>query len=206
MFEAALAIAAEPILEWSAYGNLIGRQGNRSAHAAPQGLYACAGEDSWLAVSVETGEQWGALAEAIGRDDLRDDARLQSLEGRRAAHESLDDAITGWSRELDVEQAVELLVAVGVPAAVTRDPRLVARHPQFVARRFHEVVDHTVVGRVPVPTLPFRVDGVDHWIATPAPTFGEHNDEVLGSTLGLSDEEITELRASGTIAERPVGF
>jgi len=206
MFEAALAIAAEPIVEWSAYGNLIGRLGNRSAHAAPQGLYACAGEDSWLAVSVETDEQWRALAAAIGRDDLRADSALESLGGRRAAHDRLDDAITAWSRGHDVEQAVDVLVAAGVPAAVTRDPRLVARHPQFVARGFHEVVDHAVVGRVPVPTVPFRVDGVAHWIETPAPTFGEHNGEVLGSTLGRSAGEIEELRAAAVIAERPVGY
>ncbi len=206
MFEAALAIAAEPIIEWSAYGNLIGREGNRSAHAAPQGLYACAGEDNWLAVSVETYEQWRALARAIGRDDLGADPGLESLTGRRAAHDRIDDAITAWSRGHEVERAAGLLVTLGVPAAVTRDPRLVARHPQFVARRFHEVVDHAVVGRVPVPTVPFRVDGVEHWIETPAPTFGEHNGEVLGSTLGRAAGGIEGLGASGLIAERPVGF
>jgi len=206
MFEAALAIAAEPILEWSAYGNLVGREGNRSVHAAPQGLYPCAGADSWLAVSIETDDQWRALAGVIGRADLLEERELGSRGGRRRDHDRLDDVITAWTRGIDAEDAAASLVAAGVPAAVARDPRLAARHPQFKARGFHESVDHAVAGRVPVPTLPYRVDGVECWIRCPAPTFGEHNDEILGSMLGLSAEEIEELRAAGTIADRPVGF
>jgi len=206
MFEAALAIAAEPIIEWSAYGVLVGRGGNRSPDAAPQGLYPCAGEDSWVAVSAATGDQWRALARAIGRRDLLEDPRLDSLAGRRRAQDRLDDAIAGWSRVRDAEGAAATLATAGVPAAVARDPRLVARHPQFVARGFHETVDHAVAGRLPVPTLPFRVDGVGRWIVRPAPTFGQHNEEVLGSLLGLSGGEIEELRRAGVIAERPVGF
>ena len=61
MFEAALNVAAEPVIEWSAYGNRIARYGNRGPAAAPQGLYACAGWEQWLALAVATDEQWSAL-------------------------------------------------------------------------------------------------------------------------------------------------
>jgi crotonobetainyl-CoA:carnitine CoA-transferase CaiB-like acyl-CoA transferase len=172
-------VAAEPIIEWSAYGNLLTRDGNRSAQAAPQALYACAGDDRWLAVSVASDEQWLALAVAIGRS---------------------------WAAGREVEAAVEELVAAGIPAAVTRDPRGTASHPQFVARSYHETVDHPVAGRLPIPTLPFRLDGLDRWTRTPAPTFGQHNDEVLGGLLGVPAEELTELRAERVIAERPTGL
>ena len=206
MFEAALAIAAEPILEWSAYANLVGRTGNRSAHAAPQGLYPCAGEDSWLAISVETDEEWQALTGAIDRRDLLAERDLADRAGRWAAHDRLDEAVAAWTRARDVEEAADRLVAAGVPAAVTHDPRLAARHPQFASRGFHEMVDHGVVGRLAVPTLPIRVEGTDRWIRTPAPLFGQHNDEVLGAGLGLASEEIEGLRQAGTIAARPEGF
>ncbi len=76
MFDAALAIAVEPIIEWTAYGNVLSRDGNRSATAAPQGLYPCPGDDQWLAVSVETDEQWRALATTIDRHDLAGDPAL----------------------------------------------------------------------------------------------------------------------------------
>ena len=63
-------LAAEQVLEWSAYGNLITREGNRSPLAAPQGLYPCAGGEPgmerWLAISVASDDQWRALGKALG--------------------------------------------------------------------------------------------------------------------------------------------
>lgn len=206
MFDAALAVAAEPIIEWSAYGNLLTRDGNRSPTAAPQGLYACRGDDRWLAVSIETDAQWPALAAAIDRPDLAADPTLDHESGRRDAHDRLDEALTSWAAGHDVDEAVERLVAAGVPAAPARDPRATASQPQFRARSYHEMVDHPVAGRLPVPTLPFRLDGVSRWIRTPAPLFGQHNDEVMTELLGLSDDDLEQLRADGVIADRPLGF
>ncbi|MCU1379108.1 MAG: CoA transferase, partial [Acidimicrobiales bacterium] len=45
LVEAALNIAAEQVLEWTANGVLLGREGNRTFDAAPQGVYPCAEED-----------------------------------------------------------------------------------------------------------------------------------------------------------------
>jgi crotonobetainyl-CoA:carnitine CoA-transferase CaiB-like acyl-CoA transferase len=54
MVESALNVAAEQVIESSAYGNLLHRDGNRSPLAAPQGLYPCAGgepgAENWLAL------------------------------------------------------------------------------------------------------------------------------------------------------------
>ncbi|MGI9591607.1 MAG: CaiB/BaiF CoA transferase family protein, partial [Myxococcota bacterium] len=66
MVEGALNAAAEQIVEFSAYGNRLSREGNRSPWAAPQGLYPCRGHDAaatprWLALSIETDAQWAAL-------------------------------------------------------------------------------------------------------------------------------------------------
>jgi crotonobetainyl-CoA:carnitine CoA-transferase CaiB-like acyl-CoA transferase len=62
-----------------------------------------------------------------------------------------------------------------------------------------------VTGPTPVPTQPFRLDAVEHWVRTPAPTFGQHTDEVLRDLLGLTDDQLARLHDEGTIADRPVG-
>ena len=54
-----------------------------------------------------------------------------------------------------------------------------------------------------MPTLPFRVDGIDRWVRRPAPTFGQHNDDVLSDLLDLTPADLASLRADGTIADRP---
>jgi crotonobetainyl-CoA:carnitine CoA-transferase CaiB-like acyl-CoA transferase len=206
MVEGALNAAAEIAIEWSAYGNLLERAGNRSPHVAPQGLYPCAGFDRWLAVSVATDEQWRGLRDALGDPDWAGDAVFDSYAGRRARHDELDERIGAWCAELDADDAAALLVAHGVPAAAPRDPRLTLGNPQLRDRGFHEEVDHPVVGRRLLPTMPFRFASLDEsgtpWIRTPAPLLGEHNGEILGA-LGVGAEELAELERTGVIGNRP---
>jgi crotonobetainyl-CoA:carnitine CoA-transferase CaiB-like acyl-CoA transferase len=205
MVEGALNAAAEIALEYSAYGALLERDGNHSPNASPQGLYAAKGWENWLAISVETDEQWHALRRALGDPQWARDPALATIEGRRAAQDLLDERLGEWTRDRDVSEAAAVLIAQGVPAAVGVDPRLTTDHPHLVARRFYEYVDHAVVGPQPLPTLPFRFASVDTWLRAPAPMLGEHNHDILNGLLGLTSAELEQLRADGIIGDRPKG-
>ncbi len=122
LFDAALALASEAIIEWSAHGVLRERDGNRSFLAAPQGCYRARGEDAWVTLSVETDEQFTALAAVIGRPELATDASFGDLAGRRARHDELDAAIGAWIAGVEREAAVAQLLASGIPAGVAFDP------------------------------------------------------------------------------------
>ena len=67
MVDAALNIAAEQVIERSAYGTLLQRDGNRGPTAAPQNTYRTdevdefGRDDSWVAIAVQTDAQWAAL-------------------------------------------------------------------------------------------------------------------------------------------------
>jgi len=206
MFEAALNIAAEPVIEWTAYGNRIGRDGNRGPAAAPQGLYACTGPESWVALAVETDAQWHALARVIGRPELADDPTLATYTARRGDHDRIDAAIAAWTGARPVDTAVTELNRAGVPAARVIDPRLASEQRQLAARGYFERITHPVAGTHPTPTLPWRARGIAHWIHRPAPLLGEHNAEVLGDRLGCTEEELAALEADGVIGTRPVGL
>lgn len=205
LIEGSLNITAEPVVEHSAYGRMLEREGNRSAHCAPQGLYACDGEEQWLAVSVADDAQWHALARLLGDADLDADPSLADLAGRRAAHDRLDEAIASWAADRPLDVALDALHAAGVPAARLFDPRNVHTNPHFVSRGFFEDVPHVVVGSLPIAGMPFRMSGRDRWIDEPAPTMGQHNRQVLGGMLGLDDAELARLTDAGVIGERPVG-
>ena len=205
MVEGALNAAVEIALEYSAYGAVLERDGNHSPNAAPQGLYAAAGWENWLAISVESDEQWQSLRRALGDPQWACDPAFSSIEGRRAAQDRLDEHLAAWARDRDVANAARLLIDSGVPAAAGVDPRLTTDHPQLVARKFYEFVDHSVVGPQPMPTVPFRFASVDRWLRAPAPLLGQHNEAILCGLLGLSRAEFDQLAADGIIGDRPKG-
>jgi crotonobetainyl-CoA:carnitine CoA-transferase CaiB-like acyl-CoA transferase len=202
MFEAAVAVAAEPVIEYTAYGNLLERDGNRSVRAAPQGVYACAGREQWLALSILDDRQWAALVDVLGRPDWSADVGLATSAGRRANQDRIDAGIEAWAGTRSLDDAVAVLVAAGVPAAAAFEPRRVHTHPQFVFRRHFEPIDHPVAGVQFTPTFPFRFASRDHWFDTPAPTLGEHNAAIL-TDLGCTADEIAYLTEKGVIGDRP---
>jgi crotonobetainyl-CoA:carnitine CoA-transferase CaiB-like acyl-CoA transferase len=211
MVESALNVAAEQVVEWSAYGNLMHRDGNRSPLAAPQGLYPCAGGEPggelWLALSIATDAQWRALCRALGDPEWALAAALASAAGRREAHDTIDERLRDWTRERERGEIAAELRALGIPASPVAEPcRILETNPQLQARGYFETPEHPVVGAMPLPSLPFRYASLDAWLRTPAPTLGQHNESVLRGILGLSSDELRDLEAEGVIGTRPVGL
>lgn len=206
MVESALNAAAEQVVEFTAYGNLISRLGNRSRDAAPQGLYQCAGTERWLAISVATDEQWSLLKSALGEPDWANDPALDIHEGRVRAHDVIDKHLEQWAGHHDSSAAAELLVEYGVPAADLADARAGSMHPQLAARGFFESLDHPIVGRHHVPAIPFKYRSVDKWHRSTAPMLGQDNASILGDLLGLDAASIAALTDKGVIGTRPGGL
>ncbi|MBY0277476.1 CoA transferase, partial [Candidatus Binatia bacterium] len=118
MVESALNVAAEQVVEWTAHGVLLERDGNRSTLAAPQGLYLCAegqtgesGIAGWVALSVASDAQWRALRAVLGDPEWARDPALDALEGRRAAHDALDARLREWTATRPRDAAVAELRA-----------------------------------------------------------------------------------------------
>ena len=203
LIESGLNVAAEQVLEHSAYGALLERSANHSPGVAPQGVYQC--RDARMALTVADDVQWAGLVRALGAPAWAAEQSLQTLAGRQAAAAELDVHLGRWAAGLDADTAAERLLAEGVPAAVAADFRNVSRHPLFVERGFFETCEHPVVGARPMFGMPFRWSGVDRWIHTPAPTIGQHNREVLTSVLGLTGDEVAGLEDRRVIGRRPLG-
>ncbi len=205
MIEGALNAAAELAVEWTAYGVELNRDGNRGPQGAPQNIYACSGDENWLALVVRDDDEWSTLKNLLENPTWANDEEFATHAGRRRKHQVIDEALASWCAGRELNETVEALLAAGIPAAGVWDARIQSQHPQFVARGFFEDVDHPVVGVIPVVRPPFRFATVDRWNRTPAPTMGQHNHEIL-SELGLSAEEIAQLEADEVIGNKPKGL
>jgi crotonobetainyl-CoA:carnitine CoA-transferase CaiB-like acyl-CoA transferase len=203
MVEAALNIAAEMVIEHSAYGVALMRDGNRGPVSAPQGLYPCRGEEQWLALAIRTDDQWHALLGVLGDPEWASAPGLGTADGRRDAHDLIDKEVAAFASVQDLGELVERLVAAGIPAAPVVEPGDVVTNPQMRARGFVETIDHALLGRHELLGAPFRfASRPQGWVRFPAPTLGQDNDAVLGDLLGVDAERMARLRAEGLIGER----
>jgi crotonobetainyl-CoA:carnitine CoA-transferase CaiB-like acyl-CoA transferase len=204
MVEVGLTIAAEQVIEWSAIGVVRERAGNRGPFAAPQGVYGCAGEEQWLALSVASDDQWQALTDWLGAPAWADHPSLATHDGRAAAHDVLDKRLAEAFASRDRDAAVAELTGLGVPAAPVVNPSDLLDLDAPRARGFFEEVEHPVAGQYLVPAVPWRWSGIDRWIRSAAPTLGQHTDDVL-SALGIGAAERARLAAEGVTGTRPRG-
>ncbi|UXA16638.1 CoA transferase [Mycobacterium sp. SMC-4] len=210
MVDAALSIAAEQVIEFSAYGALLERTGNRGPAAAPQNLYLSKDVDefgrldSWVAIAVATDAQWAGLRDALGNPSWAMAQELDDAQGRRVQHDQIDEHLGRWCGLRSADEIVETLWRNGVPVAKVLQPHRQAELDQLQARGFFESVQHPVNPATRHSTLPFTCSrGPDRIHTAAAPLLGQHNREVLGE-LGLSAHDIARLEADGVIGTTPV--
>ena len=208
MIGGALNLAAEQVVEHSAYGVRLDRLGTRAEGIAPQGIYLSAdpdgsalpGPDRWVVISVTNDAQWRGLQRALSSPAWAMDPALDTLAGRRHAHDAIDLELAAWVGARPSAEAVATLLANGVPAARVVLPHETAEVEQLVARKVFTRLEHPVVGPVRYIGLAGKLSaGPEHDVTSPAPTLGQHNHDVLVDELGVTEQEYAAYEAAGVI-------
>ncbi len=199
MSETVQALLPDAIAECTVTGREPPRIGNGHRRKAPHGVYRVAGDDEWLALSVDGEAQWEALNAAIGESQMANDPRFSSEAERRANLDALEDVIRAWARERGGREAARTLQASGVPAApIVNEPGLLG-DPHLKERGFVVQDDHPEAGTHPMAGVPWRFRRASLEENRPAPTLGRDNDYVFRGILGLDPTEIAELEREQVI-------
>jgi crotonobetainyl-CoA:carnitine CoA-transferase CaiB-like acyl-CoA transferase len=182
--EAAIHFLEPMLLDYTVNGRIAGLAGHASARARPNGVFRAEGHERYVAVSVESEEQWGALRAIVPGLASRDDA----------------GPLADWLAAQEPFAVARRLREAGVPASVVmRAPDLHA-NPQLAQRGFFVELDHPRVG-------PALYDGpVTLFSGTPAvlrnagPAVGQHSFEVMTGILGYDEDAVAELAAAGVLS------
>jgi crotonobetainyl-CoA:carnitine CoA-transferase CaiB-like acyl-CoA transferase len=197
--ECMMPFAAPWIIAHSIGGKEPVKYGNRHPDFVPHGCFPCAGSDNWIVVAVSSDAMWPKLAKLLGRADWIDDTGLRTAAGRRAIESEIEAAISAWTFARDPEEAMRALQAAGIASGVARLPIDLLQDRQLHARGFIQQIDRAFIGRHPQPSMPFREGEEPFPIRMTPPTLGEHNREILGGLLGLTDAELEQLAREGII-------
>jgi crotonobetainyl-CoA:carnitine CoA-transferase CaiB-like acyl-CoA transferase len=132
------------------------------------------------------------------------DPALDEVARRRELHDQIDIALHHVAQSMSATAARDGLITAGVPVGVVITPPYIDRHEQLLARGFFEKLDHAVAGPLMYPGLPFKLTTkLDGWFARAAPTFAQHNHEVLMDELGCSSAHMAALLSTGAVSDRP---
>ena len=111
---------------------------------------------------------------------------------RQAARTTIDDAISAWTTSRTSRETFETRQAEGVPAMAVMTNKTLATDPHLDARGVSVDLEHPELGRTRVMQAPWLCSDLQ-CILRPGPLFGQDNDEVLETVLGLSQAERTKL-------------
>jgi crotonobetainyl-CoA:carnitine CoA-transferase CaiB-like acyl-CoA transferase len=207
MYQLGCYNVSEYVLDQVANGIPGRRIGNRHRHYAPQGCYRCTGKDAWCVLSVRDDDDWRAVCEVIGEPQLAHDPRYATEAGRREHHDALDQIITRWTSRRDKIEAMQQLQAAGVPAGAVLDGRDMHFDPQLKARGLLETLHYPPEREMgkerPVVGRPWRFSALEPQVKGPAPTFGQHNREVVQGILGYDESRCAQLESAGVLADHP---
>ena len=174
--------------------------GNRHPVMAPHGIYPAREADAWLTLTVANDAQWQALTQLAPDQAWAQDARWQHAAARCAGVAELDTAIGAWTATFARDKLVARLRSAGLAAMPVLSLEEQRDHPQFAARGMRHTIQIPVYGDDTVFCAPWRIEGFTPQVTACGPTTGQHNDQVFGDLLGLSSDDIRELKQSGVIA------
>ena len=180
-----------------ATGDVPGPKG--SAHRLTAPYQAFETSDGYVNIGAANQANWERLCAAIGREELVSDSRFVEPRDRM---DNLGDLISTLEQTFSQKSSgywLDALEAAGVPAGPIYDIRQVYEGPQVRAREMVVETDHPIAGRTSNIGIPIKLSETPGRFRRPAPTLGQHTDEVLRE-LGRSDGEIADLRAQGSVA------
>lgn len=203
--EAGAALIGPAWLDYTVNGHRLRRPGGPdSNHGAspgfvPHNIYPARGDDNWVAIACRDDDDWSRFA-AVVDAVWAYDARFATTVGRLAREQELDRHVGTWTAGLDHFEVATRLQDAGVPAAaVARPVDRIEHDPGTREWGLWPVVDHPEMGEVRVDGLPVHFSATDWRIERGAPLLGQHNGEVLGGILGLSDRELDDLVEDGVV-------
>lgn len=184
---------------YNSKGGLPPRTGNRHGGLTicPYNVYATS--DGHVAIITVTEDHWQSILMAIGQPEKKAEPRWASNALRVKCMDEIDAMIEAWTRARPRDEVVAVLRQNRVPCAPVRNLREVMNDPHMHQRGMLEHIDHPELGDIVVPTSPLRFHGADKVPTTPSPKVGQHNREVYGGWLGLSETEIDALASEGVI-------
>jgi crotonobetainyl-CoA:carnitine CoA-transferase CaiB-like acyl-CoA transferase len=160
--------------------------------------YRCK-DDTWIVIAhLQPDLYWKKICKAVGIEDLQDDPRFGTVEGRgKHARELVaifDERFATKTRD----EWMKILKEEGCICTPIQSPMEVSRDPQAMANNYFIDVQHPSWGKIKMVGFPWDFSETPASWKREAPGLGAHTEEVL-LEAGYTKEEIARFRDEGAI-------
>ncbi|HVY07707.1 MAG TPA: CoA transferase [Burkholderiales bacterium] len=196
LLDSAMSMLMTAIPEQMLLGRAMTRRGNRDRYGAPANTFPTR-DGAWVHL-VTTGEpMFQALAKAMGRAEIAQEARFRDNTARMENVDELEKLITAWTMTLTAEELLQALHAIGVPSAKVASVSDLVAHPHLAHRGQILNMEHPKAGTIPMQGFSVRFGDSPMQLRHPPPMLGEHTNAVLDEWLAMTPDQVDKLRGSG---------
>jgi crotonobetainyl-CoA:carnitine CoA-transferase CaiB-like acyl-CoA transferase len=198
LYEAVLQVMESLVPEYAVAGVTRERSGAILPGIAPSNVYRC--KDGEYMIGANNDAIFARLAVAMGQPELGQDPRYQKHAARGGRQIELDQRIEAWTSTLSVDAVEALMLEHAVPAGRVYKPAEMLADPHFAARRALVEVPHPRWANLIMQNVFPKLSATPGAIRSIAPqSVGEHNAEILGGLVGLSEADLAALAAEQVV-------
>ncbi len=174
-------------------GKLPVRMGNAYASIAPYDSYQA--KDGKVIIACGNQKLYEKLCrEVLDMEWMITDERFLTVPLRVQNNKIQKKYIEEWTMQHTVAEVVDIILGHGIPAGPINNVKQIVEDDHIRnAREMFIDVDHPKIGPMVVNGNPIKLMDMMPRVNYPAPTLGQHNEEILKGFIGLSDEEFAEL-------------
>jgi succinyl-CoA---D-citramalate CoA-transferase len=198
IYEAVLALMESTIPEYALAGHVRGRTGAILPFVAPSNTYPTSDGD-YVVIGANADTVFARFAKAIGHPEWAESERYATHNARGENQEELDERISAWTKEHAAEEVLKTMREASVPAGKLFTAKDMVEDPHYKARENVVTVEDPEMGPFPMQNVVPRLTETPGKVRWTGPALGQHNDEVFGELLKLSEEEQSGLRERGIV-------
>jgi len=192
IFEALLFMTSYPAQMYSYTGEL-----HNALTQNLLGILPC--KDGYIGVNFMTWPKWQLLCGYFGLPDMPEDPRFNTWNNLRKNFKAAVELYQPKLMEKTAEELFKDITDLGIPFGLVPTTKEILEMPQHKARDYFAEVEHPVMGKVTMPSAPFKLTDTPAQINSAAPLLGEHNEEIYCNRLGYSQKDVTDLRERNII-------